>query len=142
MSTAGSTLTLLFALNGMGVRLAIDDFGTGYSSLGYLRRFPVQSLKIDRSFIEGVGRVADDSAIVAAIVSMGHSLGLSVVAEGVESQEQVAELRKLGCDLAQGYYYAPPQPASLVDELLNQDWRPEAEGREEARVKRAPAQAA
>jgi EAL domain-containing protein (putative c-di-GMP-specific phosphodiesterase class I) len=123
MSNAPSTITLLLALNGMGVRLAIDDFGTGYSSLGYLRRFPVHLLKIDRSFIEGLGRRADDSAIVAAIVSMTQALGLSVLAEGVETPEQVDELGDLGCDLAQGYLFAPPRPAAEIEHLLDRDFR-------------------
>jgi diguanylate cyclase (GGDEF)-like protein/PAS domain S-box-containing protein len=123
MSNAPSTITLLLALNGMGVRLAIDDFGTGYSSLGYLRRFPVHLLKIDRSFIGGLGRRADDSAIVAAIVSMGHALGLSVLAEGAETPEQLAELRDLGCDLGQGYLFARPGPPERIEDLFERDFR-------------------
>lgn len=108
-------------LNGLaevGVRLSIDDFGTGYSSLSYLRRFPLHELKIDRSFVEGLGRHANDTAIVAATVAMAHALGLSVVAEGVETAEQLEHLRLLGCQEAQGYYISRPAPADDFTHLL------------------------
>ena len=118
MGNAPSTVTQLLALKGMGVRLALDDFGTGYSSLGYLRRFPVDFIKVDRSFVEGLGRRAEESAIVAAIVNMGHSLGATVIAEGVEREDQLSELRDLGCDLAQGHLFAPARPPAELDELL------------------------
>ena len=108
---AETTIEAIDALRALGVRLSIDDFGTGYSSLGYLRRFPVDSVKVDRSFVDGLGTEAEDSAIVAAVVGLGHALGLSVVAEGVETELQLAELRALGCDRAQGYWFAKPQPA-------------------------------
>jgi diguanylate cyclase (GGDEF)-like protein/PAS domain S-box-containing protein len=109
MDDAESTLTGVAALKALGVSLSIDDFGTGYSSLGYLRRLPVDSLKVDRSFVSGLGRDAEDSAVVAAAVSLGHALGLTVVAEGVEDQAQLDALVALGCDAAQGFLFARPE---------------------------------
>ena len=100
------------SLKALGVRLSIDDFGTGYSSLGYLRRFPVDAVKVDQTFVTRLGASAEDSAIVAAIVDLGHALGLDVVAEGVETESQLAALRTVGGDAAQGFLFAPPQPAS------------------------------
>ena len=99
-------------LKELGVRVAIDDFGTGYSALGYLRRFPIDDVKIDRAFVEKLGGHPGDSAIVAAVVSLGHALGVTVTAEGVESTAQLEELKTLGIDSAQGYLFAPPQPAA------------------------------
>ena len=95
----------------LGVHLAIDDFGTGYSSLAYLKRFPVDVLKVDRSFVDGLGDDAEDTAIVTAVVSMSRALGLQVVAEGVETDRQLAELRRLGCDRAQGFLFSAARPA-------------------------------
>jgi EAL domain-containing protein (putative c-di-GMP-specific phosphodiesterase class I) len=102
------------ALHDMGVHLVIDDFGVANSSMSYLKRFPVQKLKIDRSFIRDVPADRDDAAIVSAIIAMGHSLGLQVVAEGVENAEQSAFLRGTGCDEAQGYFFGEPV---LADEM-------------------------
>ncbi|MFI5053957.1 MAG: EAL domain-containing protein, partial [Acidimicrobiia bacterium] len=107
----------LRALKDQGVRLAIDDFGTGGSSLTYLRRFPFDELKVDQTFIAGLGRSAADDAIVAATIEMAHALGMIVAAEGVETKEQKARLQELGCDRAQGYHLAPPEeivPRHLV----------------------------
>ena len=109
-----SATSALRELRSLGLHLAVDDFGTGYSSLTYLRRFPVESIKIDRSFVAGLGLEADDTTIVAAVVQLGHALGLSVVAEGVESPLQLAHLRDLGCDRAQGYLFGRPRPAALI----------------------------
>lgn len=101
----------LHALQQQGVQLAIDDFGTGYSSLAYLKRHPIHQLKIDRSFITELPGNEDDAAIVTAIVQMAKSLRLRTVAEGVENAAQLALLRTLGCEMAQGYHIAPPMPA-------------------------------
>jgi EAL domain-containing protein (putative c-di-GMP-specific phosphodiesterase class I) len=95
-------------LKSLGVRLAIDDFGTGYSSLSYLKRLPVETLKIDKSFISGLGKNPKDRLIASATISLAQTLGLGVVAEGVETPKQSMQLRKLGCDLAQGHFFAKP----------------------------------
>ena len=112
MEEVEATAETLRALKDLGVCLSIDDFGTGYSSLSYLKRFPVDALKIDRSFVDGLGVDAEDHAIVDAVVSLAHALGLQVVGEGVETQAQLQELRRLGCDAAQGYLIGKPQPAT------------------------------
>jgi diguanylate cyclase (GGDEF)-like protein/PAS domain S-box-containing protein len=114
MSDAAVSLNALNELRRIGVRLAIDDFGTGYSSLSYLRRFPVDYIKIDRTFIDGLGVDPEDSAIVAAIIAMGDSLGRTVVAEGVETELQRTELLRLGCVVGQGYLFARPAPATAI----------------------------
>jgi EAL domain-containing protein (putative c-di-GMP-specific phosphodiesterase class I) len=105
-------------LHAEGVSLAIDDFGTGFSSLGQLRRFPVDVIKVDRSFINGVEHDAKDSAIAANLVSLAHALNLVAVAEGIESDGQLSSLRDLGCDLAQGFLFARPAPAETVTAML------------------------
>jgi EAL domain-containing protein (putative c-di-GMP-specific phosphodiesterase class I) len=116
-----SSTTSLRALKDLGVRLAVDDFGTGYSSLAYLRRFPVDLLKVDRAFVDGLGADsgdAEDRAIVAAVVSLAHTLGMKAIAEGVETADQLAELRAMGCDMAQGFFVAKPLTAPDIDDLL------------------------
>ncbi|MGH9283044.1 MAG: EAL domain-containing protein, partial [Acidimicrobiales bacterium] len=109
MEEAEATTETLRALKQLGVCLSIDDFGTGYSSLSYLKRFPVDVVKIDRSFVGGLGVDPEDHVIVSAVVSLAHALGLEVVAEGVETALQLQELRRLGCDAAQGYLIGRPR---------------------------------
>jgi diguanylate cyclase len=115
-----ATVGVLEHLRALGVTLAIDDFGTGWSSLRALQRFPVDEVKIDRSFVDGVARDPQEAAIVAAVISLSHALGLRTVAEGIESVSQVDRLRALGCDLAQGYFFWRPAPARELDELLSE----------------------
>jgi EAL domain-containing protein (putative c-di-GMP-specific phosphodiesterase class I) len=106
------------SLKRLGVRIAIDDFGTGYSSLSYLHRLPIDALKIDRSFIESLNEADGTGPIVEAVLSMAHTLGLQVVAEGVENAGQLDTLRQSGCDLIQGYYFSRPvQPDAAADFL-------------------------
>jgi EAL domain-containing protein (putative c-di-GMP-specific phosphodiesterase class I) len=108
MKRVESTESILKALKARGVRLAVDDFGTGYSSLSYLRKFPIDALKIDQSFVRQITTVPDETTIVTAVISMGRSLNLRVVAEGVETEEELAFLQAHQCDEAQGYYFSKP----------------------------------
>jgi EAL domain-containing protein (putative c-di-GMP-specific phosphodiesterase class I) len=110
----------MFRLKGLGVRLALDDFGTGYSSLLYLRRFPFDKLKIDRSFVLSIERAADAAAIVHAVVSLGRGLGMKVTAEGVETAEQQLFLRAAGVHSMQGYRFGKPQAAQEIAERIRQ----------------------
>ena len=112
------TIKVLSALTAMGLRVAIDDFGTGYSSLSTLKRFPIDNLKIDRSFIKDIPVDGDDVAITRAIIALAHSLRLSVVAEGVETAEQLDFLRQNGCDDIQGFYFSKPLPENEIIEYL------------------------
>ncbi|WP_241762828.1 putative bifunctional diguanylate cyclase/phosphodiesterase [Aromatoleum aromaticum] len=123
MDNPDEAVALLQALKNLGVRIAIDDFGTGHSSLSYLKLFPLDHLKIDRSFISDIEHDANDTMIVAAAVSLAHNLGLSVIAEGVESAVQVARLRELGCDELQGFHFSRPVTADVVENLLRSVWR-------------------
>ncbi|MDX1296409.1 MAG: EAL domain-containing protein, partial [Sulfurimonadaceae bacterium] len=102
-----------------GIRIAIDDFGTGYSSLSYLKKLPVQTLKIDRSFVDDIVDDSDDRSITSSIISLAHNMGMDVVAEGAETSEQIEVLKSLGCERAQGYFYARPLPLEELKAWLN-----------------------
>ena len=119
-----AALAKLAAIRDLGVRLAIDDFGTGYSSLSQLKRLPIDVLKIDRSFIKGIPRVKEDVAITEAILALGSTLGVRIVAEGVETAEQQAFLSLSQCHEMQGFYFSQPVPAADVARLLRANSRP------------------
>jgi diguanylate cyclase (GGDEF)-like protein len=118
MHDAEAAVTTMNGLKTLGIQLAIDDFGTGYSSLGYLKRFPIDTLKIDRSFVSGLGQDAQDTAIVRSVLALARSLGLSVTAEGIETTAQEAQLAELDCDRGQGYLFARPLAARDVEAIL------------------------
>jgi EAL domain-containing protein (putative c-di-GMP-specific phosphodiesterase class I) len=117
MRNGGRSEQVLRRLRAAGVRISIDDFGTGYSSLSYLRRFPIDAVKIDQSFVADLPEDESARAVVRTIVAMGHSLGVTVVAEGVETEEQQHWLVDAGCDLLQGYFDGPPAPPN------SEEWR-------------------
>jgi EAL domain-containing protein (putative c-di-GMP-specific phosphodiesterase class I) len=119
-------MAVLAQLSAMGVQLSIDDFGTGYSNLSYLQRFPIHALKIDRSFVIDIDQETHDSAIITAIIAMAHSLRLKVIAEGVDSDEQITFLRARGCLAAQGFYYSQAVPAEAFIQLLQHGLAPHA----------------
>jgi len=118
LENSQSNLDLLLALRGLGVRVAMDDFGTGYSSLSYLRAFPFDKIKIDRSFMADVATKADSRAILGAMISLGNNLGMTTVAEGVETAEQLAVVRAEGCTQVQGYFFSPPVDGATMLALL------------------------
>ena len=118
MDNVAQAARILQELKEMGLRLSLDDFGTGYSSLSYLKRFPFDTLKIDRAFVRDITTDADDAAIADSIIALAHTMGMSVVAEGVETAEQLAHLRRRGCDLAQGYYCSPAIPPADFEALV------------------------
>jgi EAL domain-containing protein (putative c-di-GMP-specific phosphodiesterase class I) len=118
MHDAEQFISMLGELSDLGVQIALDDFGTGYSSLSYLKRFPVDRLKVDRSFVQDIATDADDATIVRTIIALGHNLGLKVVAEGVETQQQVDFLRENLCDELQGYHFGAPTSAEGIARLL------------------------
>jgi EAL domain-containing protein (putative c-di-GMP-specific phosphodiesterase class I) len=120
MQNAESTVEVLQALRELGVSIAIDDFGTGYSSLNYLKRFPITAVKIDRAFIRDLATSEGDSAIVAAVVGIARALKLRVIAEGVETEEQLSFLRRRNCDAAQGYLFSRPVAAAVLPERLTE----------------------
>ena len=121
MGDAPEAVVTLRGLKALGVGLAVDDFGTGYSSMNYLKRFPVDHLKVDRSFVSGLGRSREDEAIVSGVVGLAHALGLGVIAEGVETESQLARLQEMGCETAQGYHFAEPLSGEALLEWLATD---------------------
>ena len=122
--TSEDNTQALDALKEMGVRLGLDDFGTGYSSLSYLKRLPVDRVKVDKSFVKGLGENATDTALVRMIIDLCHTLGVEIVAEGIETSEQAVLLRDMGCDLGQGYYFARPLPGEELAERLPKAFLP------------------
>jgi EAL domain-containing protein (putative c-di-GMP-specific phosphodiesterase class I) len=108
----------------MGLQIALDDFGTGNATFSHLKRFPINRLKIDKSFVADIGRNADDTIITQAIINLAHNLGMEVVAEGIETKEQGSFLHINGCDIAQGYFYSRPLPLAEAENWLK-TWRPE-----------------
>ena len=118
MDNAETLIATMKRLKQYGVRLSLDDFGTGYSNLGYLRRFPLDMIKIDKSFVNGIGTGSDEGMIAATVITLGHSLKLKVIAEGVETEVQLAALRMLGCDMMQGFLFSRPLPVAQITTLL------------------------
>jgi EAL domain-containing protein (putative c-di-GMP-specific phosphodiesterase class I) len=118
MQNAEATLAVLRGLKALGVRIAIDDFGTGYSSLSYLTTFPIDTLKVDRSFVHTIGHARGSEEVAAAVIALAVSLEIGVIAEGVENQEQWRWLQGLGCDRFQGYLFSPPLPAAECRDLV------------------------
>jgi EAL domain-containing protein (putative c-di-GMP-specific phosphodiesterase class I) len=118
MNDAEASILMLQRLKNLGIQIAIDDFGTGYSSLSYLKRLPLDVLKIDRSFIRGIGQHQEDGAIVQATIAMAKSLGLSVIAEGIETDEQASLLRQWSCESGQGFFFGRPMEMDRCTELL------------------------
>jgi EAL domain-containing protein (putative c-di-GMP-specific phosphodiesterase class I) len=118
MDDALATLATLEELRAIGIYLSIDDFGTGYSSMNYLKRFDVRALKIDKSFISGLPQDSENAAITRAIIAMAHGLKMAVVAEGVETDEQLTLLEQYGCDMAQGYLLGRPQSQEAIAQML------------------------
>jgi EAL domain-containing protein (putative c-di-GMP-specific phosphodiesterase class I) len=135
MQDPGHAIRVMRSLSEAGIRIAIDDFGTGYSSLSYLTRFPVAALKIDRSFVADVLSDPADAAIVRTIIDMAHTLGSIVIAEGVETEAQAALLRSLGCEQAQGYFFAKPMPEAELRALLASHEKPPRKVRAASRKK-------
>jgi len=119
MQNAEATTAILHSLRALGVGISIDDFGTGYSSLNYLKRFPINAVKIDRAFVKDAPTDESDAAIVSAVIGMARSLKLRVVAEGLETADQFAFLRHLGCEEAQGFYFSRPVLPELIPPKLN-----------------------
>ena len=118
MDDVEASIVKLDEIRALGVRLSVDDFGTGYSSLAYLKQLPVDTLKIDHSFVDGVVTDPDDRTIVEAVIGLGRALGLTCLAEGVETPQQLAALLRLGCELGQGYLWAQPMPADVAREWM------------------------
>ena len=120
MGDVEAGIDIMLRLKSLGCKLSMDDFGTGYSSLSQLRRFPVDTLKVDKSFVQKMGESHEDHEIVRMIILLGHTLGMDVVAEGVETKADAEVLRSLGCEYGQGYFWAKPLPAAEATTLLQQ----------------------
>jgi EAL domain-containing protein (putative c-di-GMP-specific phosphodiesterase class I) len=118
MDNVETATEMLKKLRALGIKLSIDDFGTGYSSLSYLHRFPIDTLKVDRSFVVNMSEDGENVEIVRTIVSLAQNLGMNVIAEGVETKEQLAALRKLGCENGQGYFFSKPVNAKTAENLI------------------------
>jgi EAL domain-containing protein (putative c-di-GMP-specific phosphodiesterase class I) len=132
MEDSSATLQTLKALREAGIEISLDDFGTGYSSMSYLKRLPLNNLKVDQSFVRGLPNDADNLSIVRAIVSLAKNLGFTVTAEGIETFEQALLLKHLACDMLQGYYFSKPVSADDIPALLARHWpldEPESETR-------------
>jgi EAL domain-containing protein (putative c-di-GMP-specific phosphodiesterase class I) len=121
MRDTARALITLEKLRALGIRLALDDFGTGYSSLSYLRQFPIDIIKIDKSFVDGIARGSEEAALARAIIELGRTLSLDTVAEGVEEPHQLEQLRALHCNFGQGFHFARPLAADALDEVLRAD---------------------
>jgi EAL domain-containing protein (putative c-di-GMP-specific phosphodiesterase class I) len=141
MENAETAVQLFRRLKALGVQLSIDDFGTGYSSLGYLHRFPVDTLKIDRSFIGRIGEADENIEIVRTIVSLAENMGMEVVAEGIETLAQLSQLRKLNCEYGQGYLFSRPVEAASIDSWISKkpQWQTDLFPASEYFVAAAPA---
>ena len=121
MKNVEESIARLTRLKDLGVRIAVDDFGTGYSSLSYLQTLPIDTIKIDQSFVATLDGTTADHTILIAIIQLAHGLGMTVVAEGVETTEQHQQLTRLGSDSCQGFYFAHPMPAARVERLIQGD---------------------
>ena len=113
----GNTMAL-DGLRAMGVRISLDDFGTGYSSLSYLKMLPADAIKIDQSFVRGLGEDVEDTAVVRMVVELAHTFGMEAIAEGVETEEQARLLREMDCDMGQGFHFSKPLPPEAVSKFL------------------------
>ena len=121
MRDPAASLEIMKTFRAMDIHLVVDDFGTGYSSLSYLKRFPVDTLKVDKSFVDGLGKDPESTAIVTAILSLARSLGMKVIAEGIETQEQMTYLQGLNCDQGQGYHFSRPLSVETAEAILAQN---------------------
>ena len=121
MQNPESALNMMQRLRERGIHLALDDFGTGYSSLAYLKRFPINTLKIDKAFIDDIAKASEDRYMTQSIITIAHNLGLKVVAEGVEEEEQLSILRQFNCEMLQGYLYSKPLNSARFEALLTEN---------------------
>ena len=138
MDRSESSLGVLRQLRSLGVRVVLDDFGTGYSSLAYLRQLPLDTIKVDRSFVTNLDVQDPNVGIVRAVVSLAHGLGITVVAEGIETDEQARRLRELGCDMGQGYAWAHPADAGKIGGFMTRRLDRRVEKRPESRTSKRP----